>query len=146
MEGLSDQSSFAAPSADEDRSGGDREDLLRPPAIPTPATKDLDVPRPVPDVAISPSSVWRILHKLGFNRLPTSQRYKRTQTREVLRKQRSGHQLQVDVKFVKSLGHIGKKKRYYQHAAIGDCTQQLVHTKFMPVEFVVEFHVYVTSR
>jgi transposase len=32
------------------------------------------------DVTISPSGVWRILHKLGLNRLPASQRYKRTQT------------------------------------------------------------------
>ena len=33
------------------------------------------------DVTISESGVWRILHKLGLGRLPTSQRYKRTQTR-----------------------------------------------------------------
>lgn len=33
------------------------------------------------EVTISPSGVWRILHKLGLNRLPASQRYKRTQTR-----------------------------------------------------------------
>src|SRR5215212_6208705 len=29
------------------------------------------------DIAISPSGVWRILKRLGLNRLPASQRYKR---------------------------------------------------------------------
>ena len=33
------------------------------------------------DVTISPSGVWRILDRLGLNRLPASRRYKRTQTR-----------------------------------------------------------------
>jgi transposase InsO family protein len=38
-------------------------------------------------------------------------------------KQRPGHQLQVDVKFIEPLGQTGKKKRYYQYAAIDDCTR-----------------------
>ena len=76
------------------------------------------------DVTISPSGVWRILHKLGLNRLPASQRYKRTQTRwKRYEKQRPGHQLQVDVKFIEPLGQTGKKKRYYQYTAIDDCTR-----------------------
>ncbi|MGV9950010.1 helix-turn-helix domain-containing protein [Rhodococcus aetherivorans] len=57
------------------------------------------------DLAISPSGIWRILLKLGLGRLPASQRYKRTQTRwKRYEKQRSGHQLQVDVKFIEPLG------------------------------------------
>ena len=35
------------------------------------------------EVTISPLSVWRILHTLGLNRLPVSQRCKRTQTRRI---------------------------------------------------------------
>lgn len=66
------------------------------------------------DIAISPSSIWRILHKLGLNRLPASQRYKRTQTRwKRYEKQRPVHQLQVEEKSIESLGQTGKKKRYY---------------------------------
>ncbi|WP_454836792.1 hypothetical protein [Rhodococcus qingshengii] len=48
------------------------------------------------DVTISPSGVWRILHKLGLNRLPASQRYKRTQTRWKLVRETTPRQLQVD--------------------------------------------------
>jgi len=56
------------------------------------------------DIEISPSSIWRILHKLGLNRLPASQRHKRTQTRwKRYEKQRPGHQLQVEVKFIEPL-------------------------------------------
>lgn len=50
------------------------------------------------DVKVSASGVWRILRKVGLNRLPASQRYKRRSTRwKRYEKQRPGHQLQVDV-------------------------------------------------
>jgi transposase InsO family protein len=76
------------------------------------------------DVTISASGVWRILHKLNLGRLPASQRYKRTQTRwKRYEKQRPGHQLQVDVKFIQPLGQKGEKKRFYQYIAIDDCTR-----------------------
>ncbi|MGW4393354.1 hypothetical protein [Streptomyces sp. NPDC004685] len=53
------------------------------------------------DVKVSASGVWRILRKVGLNRLPASQRYKRRSTRwKRYEKQRPGHQLQVDVKFI----------------------------------------------
>jgi transposase InsO family protein len=75
-------------------------------------------------VTISPSGVWRILHRAGVNRLPTSQRYKRRETRwKRYEKQRPGHQLQVDVKFIEPLGQRGRKRRYYQYTAIDDCTR-----------------------
>ena len=75
-------------------------------------------------IKISPSGVWRILHKAGVNRLPASQRYKRRETRwKRYEKQRPGHQLQVDVKFIEPLGQKGRKKRYYQYTAIDDCTR-----------------------
>lgn len=38
-------------------------------------------------------------------------------------KQRPGHQLQVDVKFIEPLGQTGHKKRYYQYTAIDDRTR-----------------------
>lgn len=76
------------------------------------------------DVVISTSGVWRILKKVGLNRLPASQRYKRRTTRwKRNEKQRPGHQLQVDVKFIEPLGQSGRKKRYYQYTAIDDCTR-----------------------
>ena len=53
------------------------------------------------DVTISTSGDWRILKRLGMNRLPASQRYQRHDRRwKRYEKQRPGHQLQVDVKFI----------------------------------------------
>lgn len=76
------------------------------------------------DITISPSGIWRILKKVGLSRLPTSQRYKRKETRwKRYEKQRPGHQLQVDVKFIEPLGQTGRKKLYYQYTAIDDCTR-----------------------
>ncbi len=61
-------------------------------------------------VTISPSAVWRILHRAGVNRLPTSQRCKRRETRwKRYEKQRPAHQPQVDVKFIEPLGQQGRK-------------------------------------
>jgi len=75
-------------------------------------------------ISISPSGIWRILKKAGVNRLPSSQRYKRRETRwKRYEKQRPGHQLQVGVKFIEPLGQKGRKKRYYQYTAIDDCTR-----------------------
>lgn len=76
------------------------------------------------DIQISPSGVWRILNKAGVSRLPASQRYKRKETRwKRYEKQRPGHALQVDVKFIEPIGQTGKKKRFYQYTAIDDCTR-----------------------
>ncbi|MFE2648180.1 DDE-type integrase/transposase/recombinase [Streptomyces nigra] len=62
--------------------------------------------------------------KIGWKRLPASQRYKRRFLRwKRYEKQRPGHQLQVDVKFIEPLGQSGRKKRYYQYTAIHDCTR-----------------------
>jgi hypothetical protein len=70
------------------------------------------------DVKVSASGVWRILRKVGLNRLPASQRYKRRSTHwKRYEKQRPGHQLQVDVKFIEPLGQRGRKKRYHQYTA-----------------------------
>ena len=84
------------------------------------------------DVTISTSGVWRILKRLGMNRLPASQRYQRRALRwKRYEKQRPGHQLQVDVKFIEPLGQQGlRRKKYYQFTAIDDCTRP----GWLPVE------------
>ncbi|MEV6894770.1 helix-turn-helix domain-containing protein [Kribbella sp. NPDC051137] len=61
------------------------------------------------EITISPSRVWRILHKAGMSRLPASQRYKRKQTRwKRYEKQCPGHQLRVEAKFIEQLGQTGR--------------------------------------
>jgi hypothetical protein len=42
---------------------------------------------------------------------------------EAHEKQRPGHQLQVDVKFIEPLGQTGRRKKHYQLTAIDDCTR-----------------------
>jgi transposase InsO family protein len=74
------------------------------------------------EIEVSTSGVWRILKRLAFNRLPTSQRYKRHQDRwKRYEKPQPGHRVQVDVKFIAPL--TGVRKRYYQFTAIDDCTR-----------------------
>jgi hypothetical protein len=53
------------------------------------------------DVAVSSSRVWRIIKRLGLNRLPASQRYVRKDRRwKRYEKQQPGHRVQIDVKFI----------------------------------------------
>jgi len=78
------------------------------------------------DVEIAASTIYRILKRLGMNRLPASQRYKRHQKRwKRYEKQRPGHQLQIDVKFVEPIiTDTGRRpQRFYQYTAIDDCTR-----------------------
>ncbi|MCF6424186.1 hypothetical protein L2C96_18160 [Amycolatopsis tucumanensis] len=67
------------------------------------------------DQEISASTIYRILKRLRLSRLPASQRYKRHRQRwKRYEKQRPGHQLQIDVKFVEPITtDAGRKKRYY---------------------------------
>jgi transposase InsO family protein len=77
------------------------------------------------DIEISHSGVWRILKRLDLNRLPASQRHKRRQQRwKRYEKQRPGHHVQIDVKFIEPIT-VGpaRRKRYYQYTAIDDCTR-----------------------
>ncbi|MCF7547610.1 IS481 family transposase [Pseudonocardia sp. WMMC193] len=56
------------------------------------------------DVTISVSGVWRILKRLGLNRLPASQRYQRHDRRwKRYEKAQPGHRVQIDVKFIEAL-------------------------------------------
>jgi transposase InsO family protein len=81
------------------------------------------------DIEICSSAVWRILKRLGMNRLPHNQRYRRHERRwQRYEKPEPGHRLQVDVKFLS--GIPGLKKRYYQFTAIDDCTRLRVLKAF----------------
>jgi transposase InsO family protein len=74
------------------------------------------------DVQVSPSGVWRILHRLGMSRLPASQRYRRHVDRwKRYEKPLPGHRVQIDVKFIAPLQ--GSRKKHYQFTAIDDCTR-----------------------
>jgi transposase InsO family protein len=86
------------------------------------------------DVAISGSGVWRILKRLGLNRLPASQRYQRRDRKwKRYEKQQPGHRVQIDVKFIEPLAstgtaagsgaRLGRRGKYYQFTAIDDCTR-----------------------
>ena len=56
------------------------------------------------DVTVSRSGVWRILKRLGLNRLPASQRYQRRDRKwKRYEKQQPGHRVQIDVKFIEPL-------------------------------------------
>lgn len=61
-------------------------------------------------------------HSKGHHTQRTQTRWKRYE------KQRPGHDLQVDVKFIEPLGQTGRKKRYYQYTAIDDCTRVRVQS------------------
>ena len=95
------------------------------------------------DVQISDSGVWRILKRLGMNRLPGSQRYKPRDRRwKRHEKQLPGHHVQIDVKFIAPLtpaaaaasgtaapaspgpaARAARRTKYYQYTAIDYCTR-----------------------
>ncbi|MFI9045621.1 helix-turn-helix domain-containing protein [Streptomyces sp. NPDC053427] len=57
------------------------------------------------DIDIACSAVYRILKRLGLNRLPASQRYKRHDRRCTrYEKQLPGNRVQIDVKFIEPIG------------------------------------------
>jgi transposase len=56
------------------------------------------------DIELSPSGIWRILHRLDMSRLPSSQRYRRQRDRwKRYEKPEPGHRVQIDVKFIAPL-------------------------------------------
>jgi transposase InsO family protein len=100
-------------------------------------------------VRMSPSGIWRILKRLDMNRLPASQRYKRhTQRWKRYEKQRPGHQLQVDVKFIDAIPGTGRARKHYQYTAIDDCTRLRVLRVYPRADqkTSIEFMDYVLSR
>ncbi|WP_425425264.1 hypothetical protein [Amycolatopsis saalfeldensis] len=94
-------------------------------------------------LTLSGTGVWRILHRLDMGRLPSSQRYKRHDCRwKRYEKQRPGHQVQVDAKFVEPLPTAaatgvpittgGGRGKFYQYTAIqrstGTCSTRASST------------------
>ncbi|MEY2230148.1 IS481 family transposase [Streptomyces sp. BF23-19] len=92
------------------------------------------------DIDIACSAVYRILKRLGLNRLPASQRYKRHDRRHTrYEKQLPGNRVRIDVKFIEPIGAPARAKtpapvtgeapksrrraKYYQFTAIDDCTR-----------------------
>jgi transposase len=95
------------------------------------------------DVALKRLGAWRILKRLGLNRLPASQRYQRCdRTWKRYEKQQPGQRVQIDVTFVEPLTSTaagssagttagtstgspvrsGRRGKYDQFTAIDDCT------------------------
>ena len=115
----------AAPLARHHSGGGGGEDRVAAEALPLQPGEDRLVSGRVSRCDDLDVGVWRILKRLGINRLPASQRCQRRALRwKQYEKQRPGHQLQVDVKFIEPLGQKGlRRKKYYQFTAIDDCTR-----------------------
>jgi transposase InsO family protein len=79
--------------------------------------------------------VWRILKRLGLNRLPASQRYERHDRRwKRSEKPLPGHRVQLDVKFIAPLAGSSPRspRRYYQFTftAIDDGTRLRVRRTY----------------
>jgi transposase len=76
------------------------------------------------DLQLSPSGGWRILKRLGLNRLPASQRHQRHDRRWPRDEQPlPGHRVQLDVKFIQPLPGTPKARKYDQVPAIDDGTR-----------------------
>jgi len=73
------------------------------------------------EITIGPSGVWRILKRLGMNRLPASQRYRRHKDEwERYEKAQPRHRIGMNVKFIRRSGYA--KPKNFQYTAIDDCT------------------------
>lgn len=101
LDGLEDRSSATVVLPEGHSSRRGREDDPPAPALPLRADEDQDLPAALPRRRHQCLRLWRILKRLGMNRLPASQRYKRHTGRwKRYEKQRPGHYLQIDIKFI----------------------------------------------
>ena len=73
-------------------------------------------------ITISDAGVYRILRRHGLSRLPGGARVRKIHTQRY-QKQVPGHQIQVDVKFLKFEGKDGKPVKRYQYTAIDDAAR-----------------------
>lgn len=73
-------------------------------------------------ITISDAGVYRILRRNGLSRLPGGTRVRKIHTQRY-QQQVPGHQIQVDVKFLKFAGKDGKPVKRYQYTAIDDATR-----------------------
>ncbi len=75
-----------------------------------------------PQLKISASGVYRVLKRLGLNRLPRNAKVRTVKTHRY-EKQVPGHHIQVDVKFLSFKDTSGKKVRRFQYTAVDDATR-----------------------
>jgi transposase InsO family protein len=75
-----------------------------------------------PHLKVSASGVYRVLKRLGLNRLPGNAKKRTVQTRRY-EKQVPGHHIQVDVKFLSLEDKDGNKTRRFQYTVIDDATR-----------------------
>lgn len=75
------------------------------------------------EIKISKNSIYRILRKLGMQRLPANQRHRPLKERfKRYEKPIPGHHLQIDIKFLDPIPGLSRR-RFYQYTAIDDCTR-----------------------
>jgi hypothetical protein len=111
--------------------------------------QDRHVPPALPRGADQPSGVWRILKRLGLNRLPASQRHQRHDRRwKRYEKPLPGHRVQLEVKFIGPLTAAPTPTKHDQFTAIDDCTRLRVlriHPK-LNQQSAIQFLDYVLAR
>jgi len=73
-------------------------------------------------IKISDTSVYRTLCRHGVNRLPRNVGLRKVHTKRY-QKQVPGHQIQVDVKFLKFIDKSRRSVKRYQYTAIDDATR-----------------------
>ncbi|WP_143151098.1 helix-turn-helix domain-containing protein, partial [Agrobacterium pusense] len=73
-------------------------------------------------VTISDACIYRILKRNGLSRLPGGTRVRKIHTQRYEQRV-PGHQIQVDVKFLKFEGVDGKVVKRFQYTAIDDATR-----------------------
>lgn len=92
-------------------------------------------------VSMSDATIYRILKRHGFNRLPRGTRGRKIHTKRY-NKQVPGHHIQMDVKPLTFIENKGEKVRRFQYTAIDDATRVRAlkvykkHTQANAIEFV----------
>lgn len=75
-----------------------------------------------PHLKVSATGVYRVLKRLGLNRLPRNAKVRMVKTHRY-EKQVPGHHIQVDVKFLSFKDKAGNKIRRFQYTAVDDATR-----------------------
>ncbi len=92
-------------------------------------------------IAISDACIYRILKRNGLSRLPGGTRVRKIHTQRYEQRV-PGHQIQVDVKFLKFEGVDGKIVKRFQYTAIDDATRIRAlkvydrHTQANAIDFI----------
>ena len=75
------------------------------------------------DLEVSPSGIWRILHRLDMSRLPASQRYRRHKDRWKRYEKPLARLTASSSTSSSSRRCPGSRRKFYQYTAIDDCTR-----------------------